>query len=295
MATVTATSSIAYARYSFFDALPRQAARGFRKIEIGSFGNYCYHFNNGSPRPSELKAMLAEYALTPIALNWSASIGRTYEAADIARWLEGYKHKIGHALEAGIPMMTMHFGRRVDGVDVTECRKMATDVYAQLAEYAAQQGMVMLLEQPHMFLVHDDCESVIQLLDDLDYDNVGLLIDSSHWGVIRYDLNAFLDRIGDRLRHIHLRDSLPVSTPELDGKFKNPSLFPVPPYILTLTPGLGAVDFAAFGASLDRIGYNGDITAEFEYFDMPLDEIEGQYDAGLAHLKACGWELDNGR
>ena len=290
MARVTAMSSIAYARYSLFDALPRIAERGYRRVEIGSFGNYCYHFNNGSPRPSELRSMLADHGLTPIALNWSSSIGRSYEADDIATWLEGYRHKIGDALEAGIPMMTMHFGRRLDG-NRTEQRKIAAGVYADLAEYAKTQGMTMLLELPHMQLVHDDCESVIQLLDNLDHDNVGLLVDSSHWGVIGYDLDAFLDRVGNRLKHIHLRDSKPHSTPELDGKFKNPSLHPNPPYILTLTPGIGVVDFAALGAALDRIGYQGDVTTEFEYFDMPLDEIERQYAAGLAYIRKCGWEL----
>lgn len=72
---VTATSSIAYAHYTLFEALPRQAARGFKRVEIGSFHSYCYHFNNGSPRPAELKAMLADHRLTPIALNWNAGIG----------------------------------------------------------------------------------------------------------------------------------------------------------------------------------------------------------------------------
>jgi len=97
MPTVTATSSIAYAHYTLFEALPRQAARGFKRIEIGSFGSYCYHFNNGSPRPAELRSMLAGYGLTPIALNWNSGIGRSNEDAAITEWLEAYKVKIGDA------------------------------------------------------------------------------------------------------------------------------------------------------------------------------------------------------
>jgi len=62
MARVTAMSSIAYAHYSLFDALPRIAERGYKRVEIGSFGNYCFHFNNNSPRPAELRAMLADQA-----------------------------------------------------------------------------------------------------------------------------------------------------------------------------------------------------------------------------------------
>ena len=295
MATVTATSSIAYAHYTLFEALPRQAALGFRKIEIGSFRNYCYHFNNGSPRPAELRIMLADYGLTPIALNWNGGIGRSCEADAIPEWLEGYKARIDDAQAVGIPMMTMHFGRHSKDGDLSEERNIATDAYAQLAEYASQQGMAMLLELPHLHLVHDDCESVMTLLQPLDYANVGLLIDSSHWGVIGYDLDGFLKSVGHRLRHIHLRDSVACSTRALDRKFKRPSLSPNPIYNLTLTPGLGVVDFAVFGQALDRIGYQGDVTTEFEYFDMPLDEIERQYHTGLSHLRHSGWSLADGR
>jgi sugar phosphate isomerase/epimerase len=294
MPAVTATSSIAYAHYTLYEALPRQAARGFTRVEIGSFHSYCYHFNNGSPRPAELKTMLDDCGLTPVALNWNAGIGRSNEDPAIAEWIDGYKAKIEDAQGVGIPMMTMHFGRHHAGSDLSEERKRATDAYAQLAEYASQQGMVMLLELPHMHLVHHDCNSVITLLEQLDFDNVGLLIDSSHWGVIGYDLDEFLSRVGHRLRHVHLRDSVPRSTAELDRKFKRPALSPNPVYNLTLTPGLGVVDFAHFGQALDQIGYQGDVTTEFEYFDMPLDEIERQYDAGLSHLKKSGWSLADG-
>jgi sugar phosphate isomerase/epimerase len=295
MPTVTALSTIAYAHYSFYDALPRLAARGFRKIEVGSFGAYCYHFNNGSPRPAELKSLLAAQSMTPIALNWSGSTGNAYDRAEIERWLAAYKKKMGDALEVGIPMMTMHFGRHIAGVDKAEARRIAADVYSELAAHAREQGMTMLLELPHLYLVHDDCESVIALLDQL-APEIGLLIDSSHFGVIDYDLEAFLERVGDRLRHVHLRDSVPQSTPAFDARYKRPALAPNPayPYCLTLTPGLGVVDFKAFGQVLDRIGYAGDVTAEFEYFDMPLDEIEAEYDAGLDHLLACGWQLADG-
>jgi sugar phosphate isomerase/epimerase len=58
-----------------------------------------------------------------------------------------------------------------------------------------------------------------------------------------------------------------------------------------LTPGVGTVDFRAFGAALDRAGYNGDVSIEFEYRDMTLDAIEREYDAGLRHLSEAGWEL----
>ena len=51
MANVTALSSLGWANYTLYEALPRMAARGFNRVEIASFGSYCFHFNFGSPTP----------------------------------------------------------------------------------------------------------------------------------------------------------------------------------------------------------------------------------------------------
>lgn len=291
MASVTTMSSIAYAHYTLYEALPRMARRGFKQVEIGSFGNYCYHFNAGSPSPAELRGMLARLGLRPVALNWSQMTGFAHDPASASAWLDAYKRKMEDAVEVGFPMMTMHFGGANDRPDQGEQRRVAADVYRSLAEHAASCGVKMLLELPHMYLIHHDCETALELLDELDPAVVGVLLDSSHWGVIGYDLDAYLERLGSRLWHVHLRDATPKSTPELDRTFKRPAMVGRYGYNLTLTPGLGSVDFARLGAALDRIGYAADVTTEFEYFDMRLDEIERQYDAGLRRLAECGWSL----
>jgi len=238
--------------------------------------------------------MLKDLGLRPVALNWTFTTGQAYDRSAIPEWLESYRRRMDGALEAGFPMMTMHFGAINDRDDLPEQREVAADVYRELAQYGASCGMKMLLELPHLHLIHQDCESVCSLLDELVLPNVGLLLDSSHWGVIGYDLDAFLDRVGDRLWHVHLRDSSPETDRERDRIFIRPPLFSRATYNLTLTPGLGVVDFAQLGSALDRIGYAGDVTTEFEYFDMHLDEIERQYDNGLAHLVDCGWDLPDG-
>jgi len=295
MARITTISSIAYAHYTLYEALPRMAARGFKKVEVGSFGNYCYHFNFGSPSPVELKTMFADHGVQPIALNWSQTSGYAYDPKSADNWLAFYKRRMDGALEAGFPMMTMHFGIINERDDQAEQRKKATEVYRTLAEYAQSVGMNMLLEMPHLYLIHHSCESVLDLLADLDLPNVGLLIDSSHWGVMDYDIEAFIAAAGDRLWHVHLRDSSPDFQPERDLKFTRPALYDRETYNLTLTPGLGICDFARLARALDSAGYRGEVTTEFEYFDMPLDEIERQYDAGLKHLvHQCGWELAEG-
>ena len=59
MARVTSISSLGWAHYTLYEALPRIRDRGFVNVEIASFDGYCFHFNSGSPVASELKEMLS--------------------------------------------------------------------------------------------------------------------------------------------------------------------------------------------------------------------------------------------
>ena len=59
---------------------------------------------------------------------------------------------------------------------------------------------------------------------------------------------------------------------------------------LELTAGKGVIDFELFGQILDENGYSGEVTLEFEYRGgMTVEQIEREYDYGIAHLKSCGW------
>ena len=280
MARVTAMSTIAYAHYTLFEALPRIAARGFKRVEIGTFNHYCFHFSFGSPTPPELVAMLIELDLAPVAYNYvpKSGVGDACDESAAAPWVEGYERKILHAAEVGIPLMTMAFGARNDRDDKDAQLAMALALYDRIGEYAAQHAVRMLLEVPHLYTIHDTVENALWLFDHLSSKNVGALVDSSHWGIIGYDMERFIDRLGDRLWHVHLRDSA------------GPGTYPCRE-TLTLTPGAGKVDFAGLARALDRVDYRGDVTAEFEYFDVTLDEIERQYDMGLRHLAQSGWDL----
>ena len=92
--------------------------------------------------------------------------------------------------------------------------------------------------------------------------------------------DEFFDHLGDRLWHIHLRDSAGLDTADRKQE-------------LELTPGAGSVDFAKFAQALDRVDYYGDVTIEFEYRDLDLESIEREFDKGLKYLKQKGWKLPN--
>lgn len=278
MAKVTAISSLGWAHYTLYEALPRMAARGFLKADIASFDSYCFHFNFGSPTPPELKKMLDDLGMTPICLNYSANNYYAWNPQEADIFINDWTKKIEQLGEVGIPMMTMGFGERNERDDQEQQLANLVKAYSKLGEIAKPYGVKMLLEVPHLYSVLPRPEQVYWVFDRLESDNVGILVDSSHWGIIGYDIDEFLGYFGERLWHIHLRDSEGPDT--ADEK-----------QALELTPGDGTVDFAKLAQGLDRVNYKGDVTLEFEYRDMDLESIEREFDKGLEYLQQTGWEL----
>ena len=281
MARITAISSLGWSHYTLYEALPRMACRGFKRVEIASFGSYCFHFHFGSPTPSELKRMLDDLGLTPVCLNYFNAFHHAWIAEEIGEFVDEWTRKLAQLGQVGIPMMAMHFGVRNDRNDQEQQLSNVVKAYDQVGTIAERLGVRMVLEVPHLYSVMSRPEQVLWVFERLSSPNIGALIDCSHWGIIGYDMGAFVASLGDRLWHIHLRDSAGPDT--CDRKQS-----------LEMTPGDGVVDFSRFARSLDQIGYCRDVSIEFEYRDMTLDAIEREYDRGLKHLEQSGWELPAG-
>ncbi len=278
MAKITALSSLGWSHYTLYEALPRIAARGFKKIEIASFGMYCFHFNAGSPTPPELKKMLDEYKLEPVSMNYYTDFHDAADESEIDVFVDEWTKKIQQLPEVGIPMVTMGFGVRNNRPDQEYQLSNAVKAFNRVGKIAEKYNVRMLLEVPHLYSMMPGTKEVLWMFDRLDCDNIGALVDSSHWGIIGYDIDEFFSALGDRLWHIHLRDSAGPDTADRKQK-------------LELTPGDGTVDFGKMSRALDKAGYNGEVSIEFEYRDMTLEAIEKEYDRGLKFLEQNGWEL----
>lgn len=278
MARITAASSLGWAHYTLYEALPRLKAHGFSQVEIASFHSYCFHFNFGSPTPPELRQMLDGFQLKPICLNYSPGSYQAWVREDMDRFVADRAKKLVQLAEVGIPMMTMLFGERNQRPDQELQLARAVEVYDRVGEIAKGLGIRMLLEVPHLYTIHPGADQVLWIFDHLSSSNVGALVDTSHWGIIQYDPAAFLGALGDRLWHVHLRDSAGPDTADRKQR-------------LELTPGQGTVDFQKFAQTLDRLNYRGDVSLDFEYRDMTLEAIDHEFDTGLKYLSQNGWEL----
>lgn len=281
MPKITGAATLGFAHYTLYEALPRMAGFGFKKVEITSFHSYCFHFNYGSPSPDELRALLDRYHLQAVSMNYFAGHYQAWDPAEVQRFTEDWHAKIKQLPVIGANMMTMSFGVRNDRTDQAEQLKRAAEAYTIVGELAKAYGIKMVLEVPHLYGIMFGPEQVLHVFDNIRSDNVGALIDSSHWGIIGYDIDDFISKLGSRLWHVHLRDSRGRDTAD----FKQD---------LEWTPGKGTVDFAVLADALDKSGYEGEVILDFEYRDMPLVDIMQEYDEGLRYLQACGWQLPDG-
>ena len=279
MAKVTSISTLGWSHYPIRTAFAAMAARGFRRVEIASFNTYCCHFNE-TPTPTELRALFDQYGFSPVNLNYSSGVRPATEEG-AKEFLADWTAKMKGVSQAGIPMMCMHFGLR--GVEGDEERQLAVvaKAFDELARRGKDYGVRLVIEAPHLYNVYCRPEQVLRVVGQMESDNFGVLVDSSHWGIIGYDLEEFFSRLGKRLWHIHLRDSAGPDTADRKQK-------------LEMTPGVGVVDFARFSKALDAAGYAGDVSLEFEYREMPLEAIEQEFDKGIAYLRQCGWAFPEG-
>jgi len=188
MAKITTISSLGWSHYTLYQALPEMAALGFNQIEIASFYSYCFHFNYGSPTPKQLAQMLTHSGLKATCLNFSADLYRAWDSSQIDIFVADWSRKLQQLPEVGIEKMTMFFGVRNNRVDQEIQLANAVKAFDTVAEIAKHYGVKMLLEVPHLYNIMSRPQQVYWVFDHLSSDNIGALIDSSHWGIIDYNL-----------------------------------------------------------------------------------------------------------
>jgi sugar phosphate isomerase/epimerase len=314
MATITAASTLAFSLSPLEVALEHISTYGFSKVELSDQVTHSQHYDVDSVDALEVKRLLRRYSLEPIALNacmtavpdtgeWSrpnlpveqqsgAESEEIREAKkkliylklhnrqESAVYIERAQRLIDKAMATGIPKVCLQAGRRKQIEDVDDELSAAAIVIDVLAAYAKDRGTKILLEMPHVWDLYYDVDKSKKMISHLRSDNVGVLIDATHWHTSGYDIGDYVRFLGDRLWHIHLRDAAGRDSPGGD-------------YELEKTPGKGEVDFARLGETLDNYCYRGEVTLETEYknYGSP-EEVDQENRFALAYLKSVGWNID---
>jgi sugar phosphate isomerase/epimerase len=268
---LTSCSTLAYSLSSFEVALKHISSYGFEEVEIAEMLTHCQHFPIDRGDPVEIGNLLKKYCLKPVAANISLAVYYTGQlgllkspvknhSSDETEEIRKAKQQRAHyrlhvqneaelygirarnlidkVKTAGIPMLVLNVGRKEHAEDFDRDLKATAKVIDEQAEYAKKVGVKILLEMPHIWQLYYDVDKSKRMLSFLQSDNVGVVLDSTHWHVSGYDIDDYVSFLQDRLWHIHLRDA--AGKDSSTGNCQ-----------LEITPGDGEVDFKLLGVTLD--------------------------------------------
>ncbi|PKL13038.1 MAG: hypothetical protein CVV52_07615 [Spirochaetae bacterium HGW-Spirochaetae-8] len=287
MPSINACASLGFAAFPLETALDQIVALGFREVELTHLGAYCLHLPMETAHPQDLVDVVNRFGLKTRAMNVSTSrmvngsiqrvvLSDRSQTKGIIAYTTWY---LQLARLLGAQCVSFPISPRVlDAGSWKETADVSARVFREIVAVGADLGVKVNLEVPHLFQLTDTIDHTMYLFDHINHTNLGATVDSSHWGIIGYDLDRLFSLLGDRLVNIHLRDSRGTDT--LDFKQE-----------LELTPGTGQVDFVTFGSTLDRIGYQGNVTLELEHRHGRLADCIEEFHRGLSYLEICGWKV----
>lgn len=126
----------------------------------------------------------------------------------------------------------------------------------------AEEVQVYLAVEAVWGMLARDYYTLRELLRQVQSPWLAVNMDPSHFALYRNDVPWSVRQLADRIVHVHLKDAIGLDTRQ-PGDFIFPLL------------GEGMVDWAAFFAALDDIGYTGYCSVEFESFTYYQRVLKG--------------------
>jgi len=163
------------------------------------------------------------------------------------QWLMLMQRSVRAAALLGSPCVVVHplmpFGANSaqNPGFVIDCN---AEHYARLCDYAKDYGVTVCLENmPFPLLPLAHVEQVRDFVDALGRKNLKVCLDTGHANVCEMRAADAVRILGDRIATLHIHDN--------DGTADD-----------HLSPLAGNIDFAAFGAALHEIGFDGSLSSE---------------------------------
>jgi hydroxypyruvate isomerase len=225
----------------FLDRFAAAAAAGFRGVEF----HYPYDQD-----PDAIRARLDEHRLVPVLMNIRAGDHKAGEwgFAGVPGREETFQYCVTEAIEyagkLGVTQLNCLAGVRSIGNDGIDCAPTLIDNLRYTARVAAEAKITINLEPlntidvPRYLVASSDY--ALYVIDEVGAPNLKLQYDWYHMRMMGEDLVATTQRLLPHIGHIQFADA--------PGRHE---------------PGTGEVDFAALFALVDKIGYEGWVSAEY--------------------------------
>ena len=154
----------------------------------------------------------------------------------------------------------------------------AADRWTPILDRFADLGVRFALEV-HPGEIAFDLASTERFLDAIGgHPAFGVNFDPSHFGYQNADYVRFIERMGDRVLHMHVKDVWWAERPTDAGTWGGHTEFGDARRAWDFrSPGRGRIDFEAVLRALNRIGYTGPLSVEWE--DGAMDREHGAREA----------------
>jgi sugar phosphate isomerase/epimerase len=246
--------------------------------EIDWFGRHGFDFvdltleppaaDPGQLDPAEVRAALDRHDLGVVAHTaWFIPLGSPFGTVRDASLAE-FRRVLRAAQQIGAAVMNVHYGKPPKFFRPEQAVGWHAEVLSRLCEEAAQVGVTIVLEHvPHGG--SDQLETIVAIMDRVPL--LGFHLDSGHAKLERgYDRwDEYLDRLGPKLRHVHLSEN--------DGTADQHLPLGAAPRSTT--------DWPRHVQKLKAAGYDGTITLEVfaphrEYLLLSRDLLRKWWDEG---------------
>ena len=276
-------STNAYVNYSVQESLARIAALGFRGVEIMCDRPHLYppDFDDGAQ--ADLKSVLDTHRLHVTNLNSFTlfAVGDTYLPSWIEPEAERRAIRVKHTLEClqvaralGAGNISVPPGGPLEkNMTRQEAFRYFFDGLEQVLPVAEALGVKVLVE-PEPNLLMEKTSEFKPFIREIQSPMVGLNFDIGHFFCAGEDPAVALEELFEWIGHMHVEDI--AATREHNH----------------LIAGLGAIDFEGVFQTMERLGYDGDISLElYPYVDRPDEAGQKSRDHLLPIFARAGYEV----
>lgn len=245
-------STFVYLNYPLEEAIKRVASFGYHGVEIWGGRPHAYRRDLSAAEIEALRALIAKHGLEisgfiPAQFRYPTNLCIPDERIrqDSVRYIQD---SIKTAASLGAPLVSICPGHSLYGQGREDAWERLKESLRTLSSFASGHGIRLAVEPADRYetdLVQTSDDALL-LLEELGLDNVGVVFDTGHGHVLGENLAEAVRKLGSALFHIHIDDN--------HGQRDE-----------HLIPGDGTIDFAAFLAGLEQMGYRGFLTVELGF------------------------------
>lgn len=205
----------------------------------------------------------------------------------------GHLHKlIDASAKLGINMVTTFIGRD-SKKNVSENLELIKEIWPPILDHAKEKGVKVAIENCPMLFTEDEWPGGQNLMTTpaiwrkvfkiLDYDNLGLNYDPSHFVWQQIDYIKPLYEFKEKIFHVHYKDIKIYKE-----KLEDVGIMATPlQYMAPKLPGLGDVNWGKYVSALTDIGYQGYTCIEVEdkAFENSIEDAKKAVILSAGYLK----------